>query len=355
MHHGQWQTERDSASALEIFSAEYRKQIIDLRTYAIRLTLIGIQQNSCVDGSMTDSRRCDRHISEASQTMAENLAGLVISGVGLVALVSTVAACFESIEIGRGFGRQYDHHALQLDLAKLALQRWCRSVDISDAGPDANLMDRLALASEHETELVRKLLENIQLAFEDAEKTAKRYTPPTPANQASDSQDIELAVLDDRVRKAFWKRQGGVSVTNKVRWVLHDAKASQILVDRVSQNVKSLVDMFQGAAQVTQEEFRAIVDPCDVQTLALLRVTAENVDSATEQRATEALIGCAPVWENNSATGDSKVSYGDMMGSDFTGKVAGLGYCYRGNRASGSAQVTYGTRYGSQYREPFSD
>lgn len=287
--------------------------------------------------------------------MAENLAGLVVSGVGLVTLASTVAECFDKIEISRQFGKDFEHHALHLDLAKLALQRWRQSVNVLDDVPDAALMNQLAVASDHESELVRKLLGNIQLAFEQAESTTKRYTPtpPKPSSSAGSSEDIELVVLDERVRKAYQKRQGSVSITKKARWVLHDAKASQTLVERVSQNVKSLVEMFPGAAQVSQEEFRAIVDPRDTHSLRLLRVAAESTDPAMEQRAVEASIGCDPVWENNRAEGNAKVSYGDMVGSDFTGRVAGIGYCYRGNMATGSAQVTYGTRYGSQYKEPF--
>ena len=92
----------------------------------------------------------------------------------------------------------------------------------------------------------------------------------------------------------------------------------------------------------------------NAQSLRLLQRTAERVDTALEQKITETMAAsCPPTWEGNIAAENSRVSYGDMVGSDYGGKIAVIGYRYIGNRVGGSAQVTYGTRYDTQYSEPF--
>jgi hypothetical protein len=61
--------------------------------------------------------------------MAE--AGLVIGAVSFAGLFTNCVDCFEYVQLGRSFGRDYQRALLRLDIVKLRLSRWTDAVNES--------------------------------------------------------------------------------------------------------------------------------------------------------------------------------------------------------------------------------
>ena len=143
------------------------------------------------------------------------------------------------MDIGRNLGKDYEHYALQLVLAKLAYQRWQKAVRFTEPS-EGNALANVSVASEQETKAVKDLLGEIERAFNDAKTSNQVYegeNEPQLLNGADGSESGNgnkgLADLEARARVVAKKRQKSVSILGKVRWVVHDRKAFQTLTERV--------------------------------------------------------------------------------------------------------------------------
>lgn len=123
---------------------------------------------------------------------------------------------------------------MQLDLARLAFTRWLTAVRITDANNASSSPANLPVATSMEADVVKKLLGNIQAAFKDAEKTAERYDIEDSGVPNSTADEGDIAVLMENVRLTTEKRQRGVKLIDKLRWVVKDANVIKNLVERVS-------------------------------------------------------------------------------------------------------------------------
>lgn len=56
----------------------------------------------------------------------------VASALSIAALFNNCVICFEYIQLGRHFGRDYERCQLQLDIAKTRLSRWGQAVAINE-------------------------------------------------------------------------------------------------------------------------------------------------------------------------------------------------------------------------------
>jgi hypothetical protein len=61
--------------------------------------------------------------------MAE-AAGLVVGVVALAGLFNNTVECFEFVQLGRTFGKDFQTSQLKLDSARLRLSRWGKSLDL---------------------------------------------------------------------------------------------------------------------------------------------------------------------------------------------------------------------------------
>ena len=74
----------------------------------------------------------------------------------------------------RHHGQDLEQYSLSLALAGISYERWKRSVKLVDSSTDLDTTNML-VASGDEASTVVRLLQAIQSAFEDAEKTTGRY------------------------------------------------------------------------------------------------------------------------------------------------------------------------------------
>src|SRR3954452_10528420 len=62
--------------------------------------------------------------------MAE-AAGLVVGAVSVAGLFTNCVDCFEYVQMGRNFGKNYQRSLLRVDVVKLRLSRWAEVVNNS--------------------------------------------------------------------------------------------------------------------------------------------------------------------------------------------------------------------------------
>jgi hypothetical protein len=179
--------------------------------------------------------------------MAE-LAGIVIGAVGLIALESTVRRpnsphaltsdlCpqvedfFEKVTTWKEYGKDHEHYRTKLDMARVAYQRWRKSVNIVDTIVDVRA--NLPIADQHEADTVKRLLGAIAKAFQEAEKTSEQFEskePDTKANRGVGAANDLRAAYE----AAIGVRPKGTGPWKKFRWVVHDKKVLATLTGRVS-------------------------------------------------------------------------------------------------------------------------
>jgi hypothetical protein len=178
--------------------------------------------------------------------MAE-LAGIVIGAVGLIALESTVRCSnnphaltsdlcpqvedfFEKVTTWKEYGKDHEHYRTKLDMARVAYQRWRKSVNIVDTIVDVRA--NLPIADQREADTVKRLLGQIAAAFQEAEKTSEQFESKesdTKASRGVGANDLQAAY-----QAAIDMRQKGTGTWKKFRWVVHDKKVLATLTGRVS-------------------------------------------------------------------------------------------------------------------------
>lgn len=98
-----------------------------------------------------------------------------------------------------------------------------------------NLPD-LPFAPEREVETVKWLLGAIEAAFRDVESTTKKYETENSRTDSPAETNVKMSpmeMLTAKVRAANKARQTGTGPIDKLRWVVHDKKALEALVQKV--------------------------------------------------------------------------------------------------------------------------
>jgi hypothetical protein len=278
--------------------------------------------------------------------MAE-AAGLVIGAVSLTGLFTTCVDCFEYVQLGRRFGKDYQRSILKLDIVKLRLSRWADSINASGSET------RLPTVSGTEVRKVEEILGEIVALFADAEKISARYrTERTesgldvhgPASELEPS----LQAMHNKMRELALKRQRRSTVAQKAIWAIYEEKHFRRLIEDVTGLVDSLLELFP-AAQGEQRQ-RCVEDATEMETeanLPMLEQAAEGVDElfrGTVQSVIESQG--SHTFTKNTATDDARVRYGDEHEAGET--APGTGHKYDENAASGKSRVHYGNKYGGK-------
>lgn len=276
--------------------------------------------------------------------MAE-VAGLVIGAVSLAATFTTCVDCFEYVQLGRNFGKDYQRSLLKLDIAKLRLSRW------ADAVSESHNQYQVPLRTSADAQEVEALLGNIIDCFADAEKVSRRFE--TKGNNATELQvynvnaDLEpsLQTMHDKMRALALKRQRRSTVRQKTAWALYEKKHFDRLIIDVVELIEGLTQLFPATQQRQSELVVEEVQEIESQpAFAEVETAAEGIDSLLVSSIQQAVAAQGSHSFNNStATDEADAQYGDQYarGAQHTGP----GHVYNENMASGKAKVQYGNRY----------
>jgi hypothetical protein len=279
--------------------------------------------------------------------MAET-AGLVIGAVSLTAIFTACVDCFEYVQLGRNFGKDYQRSLLKLDIVKLRLSRW------ANAANESHNQYQVPLGSPVEAQKVEVILGEIVACFADAERVSQRFKPKgnnTTELQLYDANtDLEpsLQTMHIKMRDLALKRQRRSNVRQKASWALYEKKYFDRLICDVTQLVEGLIQLFP-ATQRLQSEL-VVEEIQEIESLPAfteVKTAAEGIDSLLVSSVQQALASQGShKFIRNITTGEADVHYGNQYarGTQLA-EHTGPGHLFVENIASENATVHYGNKY----------
>ncbi|EXJ66656.1 uncharacterized protein A1O5_10327 [Cladophialophora psammophila CBS 110553] len=169
---------------------------------------------------------------------------LTVGAVALASLFSLCVQCFDLIEVGKNLGSDCELLLTRLSIEKRRLMIWGEAVGI--LRPDE---DREPLLDKPETrELVKRILENLQSLFHEADSLKSIYgLEKTPGTQGSLNMVVEGStacsysfesspLVQFQARFTEYSRKAGLRA--KAKWAIRDSKKFSALV----QKLKDLLD-----------------------------------------------------------------------------------------------------------------
>lgn len=170
--------------------------------------------------------------------MAE-IFGVVASALSVAALFNNCIDCFEYIQLGRHFSRDFQRCQLKLDIAKTRMGRWGQAVGINEDGRFAT-----AAPDDKTGQLVRAVVEEIISLFQAIQKSSKRYEITATHGDLAVLADGDMMPvargLHRRLADVARQRQQQTSLIKKARWALYDGKNLDKLVDNISEFIDEL-------------------------------------------------------------------------------------------------------------------
>nr|2WVO_A Chain A, SMALL S PROTEIN [Podospora anserina]2WVO_B Chain B, SMALL S PROTEIN [Podospora anserina] len=218
---------------------------------------------------------------------------IVAGALGVAGLFNNCVACFEYVQLGRHFGRDYERCQLRLDIAKVRLSRWGEAVQIND---DPRFHSSAPI--DKSVQLAKSIVEEILLLFESAQKTSKRY------ELVADQQDLVVfedkdmkpigRALHRRLKDLVSRRQKQTSLAKKTAWALYDGKSLEKIVDQVAGFVDELEKAFPIEAVCHKLAENEIEEVEDEASLTILKDAAGGIDAAMSDAAAQkidAIVG----------------------------------------------------------------
>ena len=187
--------------------------------------------------------------------MAE-AAGLAVGVVALAGLFNSTVECFEFVQLGRNFGKDFRTSQLKLDNARLRLSRWGKSLGLND-----NIQETQSLGNhfgvDKDIKQAESMLGQIIDLFADAEGVSNKYKNRKKADDASlmicnPQTDLEptMADLHLKMRQLSIDRQKRSGLRQKAKWALYEEKHFRRLIEDITELVNSLVDLFPASEEL---------------------------------------------------------------------------------------------------------
>ncbi|KAK4643969.1 Heterokaryon incompatibility protein S [Podospora bellae-mahoneyi] len=219
--------------------------------------------------------------------------GIVASALSVAGLFNNCVACFEYVQLGRPFGRDYERCQLRLDIAKARLSRWGEAVKIND---DPRFHS--SMPTDKSVQLAQSIVEEILLLFESAQKTSKRYELVADQQDLVVFEDKDMTpigrALHRRLKDIVSRRQKVTSLAKKTAWALYDGKSLEKIVDQVAGFVDELEKAFPIEAVCHKLAEIEIEEVEDEASLTILKDAAGGIDAAMSDAAAQkidAIVG----------------------------------------------------------------
>jgi hypothetical protein len=177
-------------------------------------------------------------------------AGLAVGIVALAGLFNNAVDCFEYVQLGSAFGTDFQVSLLKLDILRLRLSRWGKSVGLDGDLSNAHAI-KLATGPPEDIEKAGNVLGQIMDLFTKMESKSKKY------QSRMGEIDGDLKVLDvatnleasgqslhEKMRAMSIKRQNSTPLRPKVQWALYERKRFRVLLEDVTDLVNDLVECF---------------------------------------------------------------------------------------------------------------
>ncbi|CRL18879.1 Ribosomal protein S16, conserved site [Penicillium camemberti] len=173
-------------------------------------------------------------------------------------LFNDAVQSFEYIQMGANFGQSFQTSLLKLDVVRLRLTRWGKSVGLAKVDDGVKPLQITNLPTE-DREQVQDLLAQILELFEEAEGASKRLrrrNPTVPVLDPAEELDSVSASLHQKMEDLAKKRQGKSELEQDQLTIIYEEKNFIRLIEDISELVSGLVDLFPGI----QEEQRKLCE-----------------------------------------------------------------------------------------------
>ena len=202
---------------------------------------------------------------------------------GVLGAFNNSIQCFDYVHVARNFDRDARSAVLKLDIAKLKLSRWSKSVGM-DRVQDGEIGFSNISASPDELRKARQLLQQIEVLFDDAQKASKNWKLE-PADVRSTILDPASQSLHDRLKTLCLKYFRPRNVVQKVKWGVHSEKHTRKLVEDITQLVDKLIELFPASRKVLDQLYgdegrRLALD----NNVGLLRSVLEELDPVLKDK-----------------------------------------------------------------------
>ena len=272
--------------------------------------------------------------------------GLIFGVAGLPGAFTACIDCFEYVQLGRQFGRDYSKCLLRLDAAKLRMSRWGAAVGLSQASDRRNELPM----SDQEKKTARNLLEQIFDSFADAESISERFkkyatTKGTRSHElrvynTDCDLDSDFRGLHVTMRELASQRQKGTSLRKKAAWALYEKKRFDRLIEDVTDFVSQLIELFPAAYEDQRGFCRAEVAAVNGTQLALLEEIVGEDDTLLAAEVRKELDSRGHTFTDWKAGGYSKMWAGDENSFGIESK----GHTFARFTVTDSADVHLGNR-----------
>ncbi|KAF7536444.1 hypothetical protein G7054_g4537 [Neopestalotiopsis clavispora] len=259
--------------------------------------------------------------------------GIASGSVGIASIFSTCVDCFNYIQVGRRFAKDFQTELLTLRLLQLRLSRWGDAVQIYEDPKLGN-----PRSSDADIALAKDTIYQILVLMADSENLSRRYRLAADDGQnisessAADQNATMIETLNNRMRTLAQRRQKNVSLIRLATWALHDKEQYSALSENISRLLDQLENLFRATESETKLNDDEIVHvtsglesvDADTEVLKALHAVAAKFDPVMKSQVAKAMttgqrnfinIG------NIDARGNSKLMDGDFVGKAWKGEA----------------------------------
>jgi uncharacterized small protein (DUF1192 family) len=270
--------------------------------------------------------------------------GIVSGAIGIASAFTACVDCFEYIQFGRHFGRDFQTSQLTLNCARLRLTRWGESVNIYD---DPKLGRQDATAAE--IQLAKDVLLQILVLFADTESISKKYKLTAKAGEdlsaySTGDMDPKIVALDNKMKGLAIQRQKRGRFLKLTSWALYHRSTLKDLLEQIASLLDEIERLFpapQARTTLVQQEAAAIGDK---QALKLLEDIATGIDSLLQKTVKEVIAGHQ--YSNIGIKGQAHT--GDAYSSDWSKGTIGASHNYDGIEVEEGGKALIGNKYGGK-------
>ena len=270
--------------------------------------------------------------------------GITAGAVGIASAFTACVDCFEYIQFGRHFGRDYQTDLLILNCSRIRLTRWGQAVDILN-DPQMGRPD----ATVPEIRTVKETLLQILVLFADSAKISQQYKLNTKTGEdlsvlSSDTMDSVFVALSKNMRELAIKGQKKSNILKITQWTLYHRSEFKRLIESLSSLIDNIEKIFPAPqAQITLVR-QEVAELYDQQAVELVKSAAEGIDSMLYNAAKEALSG----HQYLNVLVKGKAQTGDTFSSDWHEKTEGASHTYDGVVVDNDGKALIGNKYGGK-------
>ena len=273
----------------------------------------------------------------------------IVSGaIGIASAFTACVDCFEYVQFGRHFGRDFQTSKLTLDCARLRLSRWGESVNIYNdpkLGKQGTTMAEIQLAKD--------AMLQILVLFADTESISKKYKLTAKAGEdlssySTGDMDPKMIVLDNKMRGLAIQRQKKGQFLKLTSWALYHRSTLKDLLEQIVSLIDEIERLFPAPqAQTTLVQHEAAEmdrESSDEGSLRLVEDAATGVDNLLRKTVKEVIAG----HQYSNITFRGKGLAGDAYSSDWKGGAIGASHKYDGIKVEEGGKGLLGNKYGGK-------